>query len=329
MSLRWPWMLLSLLVVPLLVLAYLRVSARRARACEDIGTMGQLLTRAGKPLGFRRHVPAAIFLIGVIVLLVGMARPAATVELQHRRGTVILAFDVSNSMNATDIEPTRIDAAKKAARAFVRQQPSTIRIGVVAFSDAGLVTEAPTHAKRRVLTAITRLSTGGATSVGDAILTSLGSIAGKPLKIDPQALANGTQQADVPFLPAAVVILLSDGENTARLDPVAAAGVAQQAGVRVDAVGLGTAAGAVVTIDGFNVATTLDEELLREVAKTTNGTYSRAADAAALTRIYGSIDLKLRVSGKRTEVTGAFAGAGVLILLAGAALSMRWFGRVP
>jgi Ca-activated chloride channel family protein len=329
MSFIWPTMLLLLLIVPLLIYVYVRVSARRDRRRAELGTMGQLRTTNGKPVGRRRHIPVALFLVGLTVLLVGLARPQTTLALPRREGTVILAFDTSNSMVATDIKPSRMKAAKEAAKTFVESQPSSIRIGVVSFSDSAFVVQKPTKSRQDVLDAISQLSPGGGTSVGDGILTSLGAIAGKRITIDAQALQDGSPQKKVPFLGSSAVVLLSDGENTSRLDPVAAADVAAQAGVRVDPIGLGSANGAVVTIDGFSIATSLNADLLKQVAKSTNGTYYHAAQAAALRNVYGSIDLKFTVHGEKTEVTSLFAAGGVFLFLIAAVLSMRWFGRVP
>ncbi len=330
MSFASPIMFLTLLVVPLLVVGYLLLLRRRARRQGELGTMGFLQTRSGKPLGWRRHVPPAVFLLGLVVLLVGLTRPQTTIDFPHREGTVILAFDISNSMAASDIAPTRLVAAKTAARSFVEHQPSSIRIGVVDFNDAAFVLQQPTHVKKDVIAAIGRLGTpSGGTALGQGILTSLGAIAGKPLTLDPQALAQGAKQPNVPFVGSATVVLLSDGENTARTDPVALADVAAQAGVRIDPIGLGSARGAVVSIGGFQIATQLDADLLRQVATTSNGTYFQARYAAALTKVYSSIDLKLTVEGRKHEVTSLFAGAGLIVFLIGAGLSLRWFGRVP
>jgi Ca-activated chloride channel family protein len=329
MSFLWPGMLASLLIIPVLVVVYVRVTARRSRQQAELGTMGELRAGSGRPVGWRRHVPVLLFGVALVLLVVALARPEATIRLPHREGTVILAFDVSNSMRAKDVKPSRLTAAKQAASQFVEAQPSTIRIGVVAFSDTGIVVQKPTRTKRDILSTIRRLTPGGGTSTGAGILTSLEAIAGKRLTIDPAALENGSTQPKLPFLRASVVVLLSDGENTGRVNPVAAATVAEQAGVRVDPVGLGTSAGAVVTVDGFNVATSLDESSLRQVAQTTNGTYYRAPDAAALRKVYGGIDLKLTIQGQKNEITSLFAAGAVVVLLVAGALSLRWFGRVP
>jgi Ca-activated chloride channel family protein len=323
-----PGALVFLLLVPVLVVGYLWIARRRAATEQELGTMARSFTRSGKPLGWRRHVPPVLFLVGVVVLLVGLARPEATIDLPRREGTVILAFDVSSSMKAKDLKPTRMAAAKKAARAFVADQPSSIRIGVVAFSDAGYVVQPPTRSHNEVMAAIGRLSPRGGTALGRGILTSLGAVAGEPIALDRTALENGARQPDVHFLGSAAVILLSDGDNTAALDPLALAPVAAQAGVRIFPIGLGSPNGAVVEIGGFQVATALDANLLRGVAKRSGGTYFAAGDAAALQRVYDSIDLRLTVAGRKTEITALFAGGALLFFLVAAGLSMRWYGRV-
>ena len=328
MSFEQPGAFLLLLLVPVLVAGYVWMVRHRAADERELGTMATTADRAGTRMGWRRHVVPALFLVGVLVLVVGVARPEANIDLPHREGTVVLAFDVSSSMKAKDVAPTRMAAAKKAARGFVADQPSSIRIGVVAFSDAGYVVQPPTRSKRDVLDAIDRLSPSGGTALGRGILTSLGAVAGKPLQINQTALEAGTSQPDVRFLGSAAIILLSDGDNTAALDPRALAPVAAQAGVRINAIGLGSPNGAVVDIDGYQVATQLDAGLLRDVARGSGGTYFAAQDAGALQRVYSSIDLTLTVAGHDTEITAIFAGVGLLLFLVAAGLSMRWHGRV-
>ena len=187
-------------------------------------------------------------------------------------------------------------------------QPSTIRIGVVAFSDTANVVQAPTRSKQDVLDAIGRLSPGGGTALGRGILTSLGAATGHPITLDRKALEAGTQQPGVKFVGSAAIVLLSDGDNTAQLDPKALAPVATQAGVRIFSVGLGSPGGAVVEIDGYSVATALDADLLRSVARTSGGAYFAAGDAATLEQIYQRIDLKFTTVGRETEITAVFAG---------------------
>jgi Ca-activated chloride channel family protein len=323
-----PGALLFLLAVPVLVIAYVWIARRRAASGAELGTMAAVRTRTGRPVGWRRHVPAALFLVGVTVLLAGLARPEATIQLPRREGKVILAFDVSSSMKAKDLAPTRISAAKRAARRFVDSQPSSIKIGVVAFNDAGYVVQSPTRSRSEVLDAVDRLKVKGGTALGRGILTSLSAVAGKPIALDRAALESGARQPGVHFLGSAAVVLLSDGDNTAALDPLAIAPIAAQAGVRIFPIGIGSPNGAVVDVDGFQIATALDAQLLKGVAARSGGTYFAAQDADALQRIYDSIDLHLTVEGQKTEITAIVAGAGLLFFLLAAGLSLRWFGRV-
>jgi Ca-activated chloride channel family protein len=323
-----PGALAFLLVVPVLVAGYVWIVRRRAASEQELGTMARSSTRSGTPLGWRRHVPPALFLVGVVVLTIGLARPEATIDLPRREGTVILAFDVSSSMKAKDLKPTRMAAAKQAARTFVADQPSSIRIGVVAFSDAGYVVQPPTRSHGEVLAAIGRLSPRGGTALGRGIITSLGAVAGEPLALDRDALENGTPQPGVHFLGSAAVVLLTDGDNTAALDPRTVAPIAAQAGVRIFPIGIGSPNGAVVDIGGYQVATALDADLLRAVARRSGGKYFAAADASSLRRVYDTIDLRLTIAGRETEITALFAGGGLLLFLLAAGLSMRWYGRV-
>jgi Ca-activated chloride channel family protein len=262
------------------------------------------------------------------VLAIALARPAMNLSIPRREGTVILAFDVSNSMAADDIKPSRIEAAKTAARAFVDQQPSTIRIGVVAFGDGAVLVQPPTDVQPEVIAAIDRLSLQGGTSVGQGLFTALSAIAGKSLSIDESALASDSGELDIGYFGSAVVVMLSDGENTSRPDPLTVAEIASVAGVHVHTIGIGSDDGTVVEIEGFSVATALDRALLTEVSSLTDGTYYEAADAASLTQIYKTIDLEFTVKGEYTEVTAVFTAASALLLVAGALLSVLWFGRV-
>ena len=330
MSLGSPWMLLWLAVVPLLVLAYVRlVVRRRSRRAERLASEGLVATPTSRRgLRGRRHVPFALFASAIVLVCVGLARPSMSFALPQREGTVILAFDVSNSMRADDLEPTRMAAAKAAATAFVERQPSTIKIGVVAFGDSALTVLRPTNVQEEAVAAIRRLSPGGGTSLGQGLFTSLSTIAGKPLLLDESALESDAGEVDIGFFGSSAIVLLSDGENTSRPDPLRLAEVASSAGVPVHAIGVGTPEGTVVEVDGFNVATALDEDLLTEIADVTNGSYNRAGDTATLARVYESIDLELKQVDEEREVTALFAAAGALLLAIGSLLSIAWFGRV-
>lgn len=329
MSFAWPPALAALLLVPVLVVAYVRLARRRAERSEELARQGFVPSAATLRRQRRRHVPFACFLAALTVLLVGVARPQASVSVPRREGTVILAFDVSNSMRAEDMAPTRMEAAKAAAAEFVERQPGSVKLGVVAFSDGALVTQQPTDDHRAVLAAINRLKPVGATSLGQGLFASLNAIAGGtlPTDLDLDALADGEQPVGIGYYGSAAVVLLSDGENTDEPDPLAVARLASVAGVEVHPVGLGSPEGAVVDIEGFSVSTSLDEKTLSAIAEVTDGTYHRATDAAALGEVYRSIDLEWKRVDERTEITSVVAAAGLVLLLVGAGLSMAWFGR--
>lgn len=328
MSFIWPLMLFSLLLVPLLVGLYLRLRRRQRQAAAGLGTLGVARHSSGKNISHRRHVPPAIFLAGLVLLLLAAARPEMTVSLPRVEGTAILAIDVSNSMTAADLEPTRMEAARAAARAFVENQPRTIRIGVVAFSGGGVVVQPPSHNRDEVLVTIDRLTPQGGTSLGQGIYSSLSAIAGEAISIEASAPEGGLEDAHIGHYPSAVIVLLSDGENTDPPEPLDMAQLAAEAGVRIYPVGIGSPEGAVVEVDGFQILSQLNETRLRDIANLTNGDYYQAGDAESLREIYRNIDLQLAVRGEKMEITALVAGLSILLFLAGGLLSLFWFGRV-
>lgn len=329
MSFIWPWMLLSLLLVPLLAGVYVRMLKRRRQATADLRALGFNQNSDGQQPGIRRHVPPALFLLALTILFFALARPELFVSLPRVQGTVILAFDVSNSMGADDLEPTRIEAAKTAARRFVENQPATVDIGVVAFSDGGLVVQPPTGDQAEILGTINRLSPQGATSLAQGIFSALNAIAGEAIAIDEAVLEEGLQSVEIGYFPSAVILLLTDGENTESLDPLAIAQLAAEAGVRIYPVGIGSAQGTILQVEGFNVLTQLNEATLMDIASLTNGFYYYADDEESLQEIYENIDLQLTVGGEKMEITAILAGISLLFLLAGGALSLLWYGRAP
>jgi len=329
MSFIWPSMLLSLLLVPVLAASYLRLVRRQDLARAELGPLGVLEGSSGAQIRTRRHVPPSLMLLGLSVLLVGMARPEATVDVPHIEGTVMLAFDVSSSMLADDFEPTRMEAAKSAARAFVQNQPPGILLGVVAFSGGGLVVQQPTEDREEVLAAIERLSPEGATSLGEGIFAALTAIAGKAIPIEEVSPDGEVESLRLEDYSSAVVVLLTDGENTAPPEPLDMAQLAAEAGVRIYPVGIGSPEGAVLELEGFNVLTQLDEPALQQIASVTNGTYYRAADAESLQGIYEDIDLQMTIRGEKIEVTSILAGISLVLLMCGGTLSLLWSGRVP
>jgi Ca-activated chloride channel family protein len=320
-------MLAALLLVPAALSGYVVLRRHRSRRMRAFAAEGLVPTAAGGGPAVRRHVPFAFFLAALSLLVFGLARPRMTIRVPHREGTVVLAFDVSNSMLATDLAPNRMDAAKAAARRFVARQPSHVRMGVVAFSDGGLIVQEPTDVKPDVVAAIDRLTPQGGTSLGQGIFTSLTAIAGEPIDVDPTDPA-GLDRAEIGWFGSAAIVLLSDGENRSLPDPLAVTELASLAGVRVFPIGIGKPDGTVLDIDGFSVATRLDEAMLTEIASQTDGTYFAAPDEGALEEVYDSIDLRFTTRKEKTELTGPLAGAAAVLLVVGCGLSLVWFGRV-
>lgn len=325
MTFAWPWMLLGVVAIPLVVLWYRKLLRHRAARRAALAALG-LVAVASAP-GWRRHLPPALLLVALLLLVTALARPEATVPQPRREGTVILAFDTSASMEAKDITPTRIDAAKAAARVFVQRQPGTVRVGVVAFSSSGLVTQEPTADQATVLAAIDRLTPSGGTALASGLQTALSTIVGRPVLVDAPSDPLEPKGPDLGYHGSAAVILLTDGENTGGPDPLDVADIASGAGVHVYPIGLGSPQGTVLEIDGFQVATALDEPLLQEIASRTDGKYFAAADQQALASVYDSIDLTWTVANEHIELTAIFAGVAALLVLAGVGLSFVWFGR--
>ena len=339
MSFLWPAVLLLLLAIPVGVALYVtRERRRRRRIAATIGRL-QPATRAGgegRAATFRRRIPGALILAGLVVLIIGMARPQSVIGVPRFEGTVILAFDVSGSMAATDMDPTRMEAAKAAARTFVSSQPDSILVGVVAFSDTGFSMLVPTDDQAQVLSAIDRLGPERGTSIARGIVTSMMALAAA--EQDPEAgfYTNKSPEPDpMPpvvapgtFAPAAIV-LLTDGENNQQPDPLEAARAAAERGIRIFPVGLGTEAGTTIEVEGFRVHSRLDEPSLRQIAEITDGAYYAAAAPEELAGIYDDIETRFVIRPEATEITSFMAGAGLLILMLGALGGLLWLGRVP
>ncbi len=334
MTFIWPIMLFSLLLVPLLIWYYRRQVKLRDQGTAVLGPLGLVQSGEGTAVGRQRHIPPILFLIGLTLLLFALSRPELPVSLPRIEGTVILAFDVSSSMLADDLEPSRIEASKEAARVFVASQPSTVRVGVVAFSNGGLIVQPPTEVQADVLATIDRLSPQGGTSLGQGIFTALNAIAGEAIVLDedalePENLADSVAALQIDEFSSAVIVLLSDGENTEFPEPLEIAQIAAEAGVRVYTVGIGSPEGAMIEVDGFSIVTQLNEPALQEIASLTNGAYYFAEDEEELRDIYENIDLQFTIRGEQMEITAILAGISLMFMLVSGALSMLWFGRVP
>jgi Ca-activated chloride channel family protein len=319
-----------LLAVGLAVAAALACTAvaatrRRARTLASAGVATADGTRA-------RLAGVWFTIAGIAVLAVATAGPAATVPVSHASGTVIIAIDVSGSMAATDVAPSRLSAAKKAAQAFINAQPPSVDIGVLAFEQGGLEAAVPTADHAAALAAIGRLSAGGGTSLGSAILAALSTITHRTVSLGP----NGSAPS-IGFWPSATIVLFSDGQDgggsgasggSTSADTAAAAAVAEKAGVHVDTVGVGTVAGTTVDVEGYHLFTGLDEATLKTISQTTGGTYHPASNASELDGIASSINLRLTVTNQPLPLAGAFIAFALVLLVAGAVLTVARTGRV-
>jgi Ca-activated chloride channel family protein len=331
-SFIWPAMLFLLVVVPLAIYGYVSLGRRRTRrtaALHGLGTSGVQHRRIGR----RIHLAPALVFVGLAIGIVGLARPQAVVSVPRFEGIVVLAFDISGSMAATDFSPTRMEAAKVAARSFVERQPASVQIGVVAFSDSSYTVQAPVTDRTAIIAAINRLAPERGTALGRGIQASLDAIerVENPTKGFYVNRSPGPTPEPVPpgSHSSAVIVLLTDGQNNEDPDPIEAARVAADRGVRIHTVGIGTPEGTTLEINGFRVHTQLDEALLTKIADTTEGTYYDADNQDSLQQIYDNLDTQLVVRPEDVEVTSLFAGAAVVAILLGAVVSVVWLGRAP
>jgi Ca-activated chloride channel family protein len=342
-------MLWLLLAAPALVGAYLMLLRRRKKAAVAYASLSLMKEALGPSRNLRRHIPPFLLLLALIVMIAAMARPAAVITLPSQHQTVILAMDISGSMRAADIEPTRIAAAQAAARAFVTAQPRHTRIGVVTFAGTAAVAQAPTQNREDILAAIDRFQLQRATAIGSGLLVSLKAIlpdadfdlrSSNPRRDPAQDSLRGApldqaRDSDKPaFTPvppgsyaSAAIILLTDGQSNVGPNPIEAARMAAERGVRVFTVGFGTAEGEILRFEGWSMRVRLDEETLKSIAELTQGEYFYAGTASELKKVYQTLSSRLVLETKETEVTALFtAGAAILALLS-ALLSFLWFNR--
>jgi Ca-activated chloride channel family protein len=335
MSFIWSSLLYLLLCVPLLVLLYQRIQKQKRSAVARYGSFGALYDSSGST-STRRQLPALFFLIAITILILSLARPQAMISLPRIEGTVILTFDVSGSMVADDLKPTRMEAAKAAALEFVDNQPTSVKIGVVAFSDGGITVQNPTDERGEIIDTIERLVPRRGTSLGNGILVALNTIvvdAGDPSFMSVNDLSDPAQpepgSIPIGWYPSAAIVLLTDGENNQDPDPVLAADLAADFGVRIYTVGIGSPEGATITVDGFTVHSQLNEPILQYISATTGGVYYNAGNEQDLERIYDDLQPRLSIKTEEMEITSILAGVGILLFIVGGAISLLWFGRVP
>jgi Ca-activated chloride channel family protein len=334
MSFLWIRMLWLLLLVPVLVVIYILLQRRRQKYAVRYASLSLVKDALGRGPGLRRHIPPILFLFGLAIMIVALARPATTVVLPSQQGTVILALDISGSMRAEDLQPNRLGAAKAAARAFVEKQPKNVRIGIVAFSTTSALVQAPTKDRDQVMAAITRLATQRGTAVGNGILSSLRAIFEESSPDLSSSLFDSFEESE--SMPPsvepgsysnAVIVLLSDGQSNRGPDPLEMADRAANLGVRIYTVGLGSPEGVIMNFWGRSIRVRLDEEALKGIARKTDGSYFKADNETDLRTIYETLSTKFVSQREQTEITAFFTAAAALIMFAGVLLSLIWFRR--
>ncbi len=316
MTFQAPVWLLGLLAVAALVALYVVLQLRRKKYAARFTNVALLGTLVPKRPGWKRHVAFGLVALALGVLIVSLAQPSTEVRVPRERATVVMAVDVSMSMEATDIEPNRFEAMQVAAKEFVDVLPEQINLGLVAFSGTATTLVTPTTDRGQVRAAIDNLELSEATAIGEAVFTSL------------QAIANfqsalGETEEDVP----ARIVLLSDGSNTVGRSTTQAVDSALDAGVPVSTIAFGTDFGS-VEIEGESVPVPVDRAALEEIAEETGGSYSEAASAAELEEVYSDLGSQIGYTTEPQDVSYWFVRGGVLLALLGAVMSLLFTSRL-
>ena len=344
MTFLWPELLWLLLLLPALVLLYLWLMGRKKKLALRYASLSLVREAMGAP-SFRRHVPPLLMLLALGVLLVAAARPFAVVRLPSQQETILLAMDVSGSMRATDVEPNRLVAAQNAAKAFLGELPRHVKAGIVAFAGTASVVQPVTLSREDLVAAIDKFQLQRATAIGNGIVVSLAEIF-PDADIDLAKMQYGGQQRGAsldekpkagkktyaPVAPgsygSAAIILLTDGQRTTGVDPLEAAKLAADYGVRVYTVGIGTVQGETIGFEGWSMRVKLDEETLKAIAAKTQAEYFYAGTAQDLKKVYSTLGSRLTLEKKETEVSGLMALLGAALALVAGGLSLWWFNRV-
>ena len=349
MKFLWPEALWLLLAAPALVGVYVFLLRRKKKDVVRYASLSLVKAAIGPGQRFRRHFPPLLLLVALIASIVAIARPSAVITLPSEQRTIILAIDVSLSMRASDVEPSRLAAAQEAAKAFVQEQPADVRIGIVSFAGTASVVQAPTRNRDDLVAAIDRLQLQRHTAIGSGIIVALAALfpdAGidlESLLFGGRPSRDGGRAAPVdkagkaetkPFTPvppgsyaSGAIILLTDGRRTMGPDPVDAARMAAERGVRVYTVGFGTAGGGMADVGGWSIYMRFDEETLKAVADLTRAEYFYAGSAADLKKVYEQLNTQFVLEKKETEISALAIAVAAVLALAAAALSVLWFNR--
>ncbi|MDB5800798.1 MAG: transporter ATP-binding protein [Rhodocyclales bacterium] len=356
MKFLWPEALWLLLLVPVLVALYIFLLRRKKKAALRYASLSMVKEAMGVGGRIRRHIPPALFLCALTLMIFSISRPSAVVKLPSQQETIILAMDVSGSMRAPDVKPTRIVAAQEAARAFVKAQPPSTRIGIVSFAATASVVQAPTQNREDLLAAIDRFQLQRGTAIGSGLILALATlfpdeginVSALSYGRDPNVESTdssesvntplgqrdgGTEKKEFKPVPpgsytSAAIILLSDGQRTVGPDLLDAARMAAERGIRVFTVGVGTVDGETIGMEGWSMRVRLDEEALKAAAKMTQGEYFYAGTAVDLKKIYQSLNARFVLQTKEMEVTAFFSAAAALLSVLSAVLGLLWFNRL-
>jgi Ca-activated chloride channel homolog len=343
MSFVWPNALWLLALLPLLALLYLWVLRRKRKTTVRLASITVAKLAAGSGPGWRRHVPALLLLLALAAMLLAVARPTAIITLPLAERTIMLAMDVSGSMRAEDVKPNRLVASQEAAKAFINKLPREVRVGVVSFAGTAAVVQAPTNSRDDVIKAIERFQLQRGTATGSGIILSLATL----FPDDGIEIQHVTGQKNFPGADiakkkekksgpkvepgsynSAAIIMLTDGQRTTGPDPLEAAKMAAEHGIRVYTVGVGTKEGETIGFEGWSMRVRLDEETLKNISLLTHGEYFYAGTADDLKTVYENLSSRMVVERKETEISALFAAIGALLATLAAALSLWWFGRV-
>jgi Ca-activated chloride channel family protein len=315
-----PIVLAALILIPVLIVAYVRQQRYRRHAAAAFASPALLQSVAPRRPGWRRHAPMAAFALALAVLIVAAAKPQKTVAVPVERASIMLATDVSGSMEATDVKPSRLVAARRAARQFINGVPRGVNIGIMAFNGRPRVLQSPTPARDDIETALNRLSPSGGTATGEAISAAL-RVLRQPTGINKKP-------------PPSAIVLLSDGASTKGKNPIAAAQEAKRAKIPVYTVALGTPAGTITVPrpggQGGNETRRVppDADALGQIARASGGQTFTADNASELKRVYQRLGSQLGTEKRKRQLTSSFAGGALVLLLVGAGMSLTWFGRL-
>ena len=346
MKFLWLEVLLFLALLPMLVGLYLYILRRQKRSAVRFPSLSLVREAAGGPARWRRHLPPALMLGALAVAIFAIARPSAVITLPSQQRTIIMAIDVSLSMRATDVLPNRLAAAQTAAKAFVEELPSDLRVGIVSFAGTALLVQKPTNSKDELIAALERLQLDRHTAIGSGIVMSLATLF--PEKgIDLETMVLGSRQSwrtnkppekkaekkELKPVPpgsntSSAIVLLTDGRRTTGPDPLEAARMAADHGIRVFTVGFGSPAGGPAIMDGYSIYMAFDEATLKAIAQLTEAEYFHAASADELKKVYQALSAKFVLAKEEREVTALVAALAALLALAAGTLSLLWSSRL-